>query len=166
MAQLVDVIEGRELNKLPVGFIIDSLVSGWAGHGEDSIFRIGRGWLAPTAAIARIPKRFSCRGWSEFGLLTEPSAFGRPASLAGEGFPLSGSMIEDMEAMGSIELPNRAPTGCLPLMLGTAADCGGRRECRARDRFATARGALIIAAFLRGVTDFQWRWSDAEATHG
>lgn len=157
--ELLDVIDGKTTKQMPVGFIIDSpWLPGWAGLETIAYFGSESAWLkANMQAIERYPGVMFLPGfWSEFGMLTEPSAFGARLSWPRVGFPHPGKLIERMEDLGTIKKPDARTAGLLPLMLERLRACRGAIERAGHAiRFATARGPLNIAAFLVGVTEFQ-----------
>ena len=76
---LLDVINGKTVEPLPIGFIIDSpWLPGWAGISIMDYYSSEQKWLdANLKAINKFPDVMFLPGfWSEFGMCTEPSAFG------------------------------------------------------------------------------------------
>ncbi len=150
------VVSGERVDPLPVGFIIDSpWLPNWAGFSIMDYFTSDRVWMAANrAAAVSLPEIMFLPGfWSEYGMCTEPSAFGaRPVWHENE-FPFAEEIIAGAGEIPSIEKPDPAKHGLCPLAL--------KRLVLARDeiendghavRFATARGPLNIAGFLMGQT--------------
>ena len=76
---LVSAIRGEPLSPLPVGFIIDSpWLPNWAGCSILDYLTDERAfWDANLKAVRSFPKVLFLPGfWSEYGMCTEPSAFG------------------------------------------------------------------------------------------
>lgn len=166
--QLLDVIDGKLLPTMPMGFIIDSpWIPSWAGIDTLTYFGSERAWFDTNLkAIEQYPAISFLPGfWSEFGMLTEPSAFGSRLMWPRVGFPhphklIETSIMDDMAgfpaAMAGIRKPDPRTDGLLPLMLERLRAMRPAIEAKGHAiRFATARGPLNIAAFLVGVTDFQ-----------
>ncbi|MHC4121533.1 MAG: uroporphyrinogen decarboxylase family protein, partial [Planctomycetota bacterium] len=73
--KLVAVINGRLLEPLPVGFIIDSpWLPGWAGISIIDYFSDDQSWFdANLKAIRQFPDIIFLPGfWAEFAMCTEP----------------------------------------------------------------------------------------------
>lgn len=157
--RLLDTIDGKGAARPPVGFIVDSpWLPGWAGVETISYFGSETAWLETNLrAIEKYPEIMFLPGfWSEFGMLTEPSAFGAKLSWPRSGFPHPGKLVEKIEEMAAVKKPDARADGLLPLMLERLRACRPAIERSGHAiRFATARGPLNIAAFLVGVTDFQ-----------
>lgn len=157
--QLLDVIEGKETQSMPMGFIIDSpWLPGWAGIDTIHYYGSETAWLDSNfKAIDKFPQITFLPGfWSEFGMLTEPSAFGARLMWPRTGFPHPHKLVESMDEMGKIKKPEARTDGLLPLVLERLRSSRAAIEEKGHAiRFATARGPLNIAAFLVGVTDFQ-----------
>src|SRR4030042_4804058 len=76
---LKKVINGENINPLPVGFIIDSpWLPNWYGISILDYYSNDELWLdSNLKAINEFPDvMFLPRFWSEFGMCPEPSAFG------------------------------------------------------------------------------------------
>ncbi|MBN2762787.1 MAG: hypothetical protein JXR41_06835, partial [Bacteroidales bacterium] len=88
--QLLKVINGEVLTPMPVGFIIDSpWLPNWAGMNILDYFSNDELWFnANKKAIETFPSCIFLPGfWSEFGMCTEPSAFGAPGRFPTNEFP-------------------------------------------------------------------------------
>ncbi len=155
---LVSVIEGAELDPLPVGFIIDSpWLPGWAGMSVLDYYASETRWFdANMQAIRQFPAITFLPGfWSEWGMCTEPSAFGTKCVWNETELPFAEAISGDLAELAKIGVPNPRTDGLAPFML--------RRLVHAREKvaaeghaikFAVARGPLNIAAFLAGNTEF------------
>lgn len=76
---LIAVIEGEKLSKPPIGFIIDSpWIPCWFGVSTIDYYTNDKIWFeANKKAIETFPDAMFLPGfWSEYGMCTEPSAFG------------------------------------------------------------------------------------------
>ena len=77
---LVDVISGKDVNFLPVGFIIDSpWLPGWRHISTLDYFTNDELWFETNKkAVQTFPEVLFLPGfWAEYGMCTEPSAFVR-----------------------------------------------------------------------------------------
>ncbi|HUW20376.1 MAG TPA: uroporphyrinogen decarboxylase family protein [Sedimentisphaerales bacterium] len=156
--KLVAVINGRLLEPLPVGFIIDSpWLPGWAGVSAIDYFSSERIWFeANLKAIRRFPDCVFLPGfWSEFGMCTEPSAFGSKSSWPQNEPPHPAKILTDIKDVHSIRKPNPKTDGLLPFVLNRLKLNQPRIEREGHAiRFAVSRGPLNIASFLLGATEF------------
>ncbi len=104
----------------------------------------------------RIPEITFLPGfWSEYGMCTEPSAFGTKCIWGENEFPtpvkLRAGAVEIVEA----GMPNPATDGLCPLVLKRLEHFEKPMQTRGHHlRFAVARGPLNIASFLMGTTEF------------
>ena len=76
---LVALIEGRKLDYQPAGFIIDSpWIPGWYGISKIDYYSSDDLWFRSNLkAVNSFPDVWFMPGfWSEYGMCTEPSAFG------------------------------------------------------------------------------------------
>jgi uroporphyrinogen decarboxylase len=76
---LLVLIDGKKLNYQPVGFIVDSpWIPGWYGIPVIDYYTSDEQWLKSNLkAIDTFPDVWFMPGfWSEYGMCTEPSAFG------------------------------------------------------------------------------------------
>ncbi len=84
------VIKGEILSPLPVGFIIDSpWLPNWYGIDILDYFSSDALWLeANLKAIQTFPDAIFLPGfWAEYGMCSEPSAFGARSSFPAERVP-------------------------------------------------------------------------------
>jgi uroporphyrinogen decarboxylase len=156
--KLISVINGEILDPLPTGFIIDSpWLPNWAGYSILDYFTSGSIWQrANIKAIETFPEIMFLPGfWSEYGMCTEPSAFGAKCIWYENEFPFADKVISDPQAAAALAKPDPRQDGLLPFMLkrlqqqqSTIAQNGHAI------RFAVARGPLNIATFLMGGTEF------------
>jgi uroporphyrinogen-III decarboxylase len=155
---LLAVMRGEQLRPLPVGFIIDSpWLPNWAGYTILDYFTDDRSWFdAHLKAFNAFPEAIFLPGfWSEYGMCTEPSAFGAKSVWEENEFPFAQKLITSVEEVDRIELPNPAKDGLLPFMLKRLKHLQPEIERAGhRIKFAVARGPLNIASFLMGATEF------------
>jgi uroporphyrinogen-III decarboxylase len=156
--QLLDVIHGKPLPQPPIGFIIDSpWLPNWAGRDILDYFTHEELWLeANLKAIETFPEAIFLPGfWSEFGMCTEPSAFGAKSVFPRNEFPFADKVIRDIAQVDDLAEPNPATDGLLPFMLNRLKDMRPRIEAMGHKiRFSVSRGPLNIATFLMGTTEF------------
>jgi uroporphyrinogen decarboxylase len=155
---LLRVIGGEYLDPLPVGLIVDSpWLPGWAGVSMLDYFADERVWLeANLRAVRRFEGISLLPGfWMEYGMCTEPSAFGAKCTWYDDTFPSAGKILYDYAEIGRLEKPNCRTDGLLPFVMLRLQRCRSAIEAAGhRLRFATARGPLNIASFLLGQTEF------------
>jgi uroporphyrinogen-III decarboxylase len=155
---LLRVIRGEVLNPLPVGFIIDSpWLPQWVGINILDYFSNDDLWLkANLKAIQEFPEIIFLPGfWSEFGMCTEPSAFGAKPNFFQNGFPFAQKVIRSVPEIGDLQIPNPKTDGLLPFMLNRLKLARPKIEDAGHQiRFAVARGPLNIASYLMGSTEF------------
>jgi uroporphyrinogen decarboxylase len=157
-ATLLNVINGNVSKTLPVGFIIDSpWLPGWAGISIMDYFSSEQIWLdANLKAIKTFPQAIFLPGfWSEFGMCTEPSAFGSKCSWQTNDLPFSHPIITGFEQVDSISRPDPSKDGLLPFALNRLKLMQKQIEREGHAiKFAVSRGPLNIASFLAGTTEF------------
>ncbi|MEN6450436.1 MAG: uroporphyrinogen decarboxylase family protein [Thermoguttaceae bacterium] len=155
---LLRTIHGDLLDPLPVGLIVDSpWLPGWAGASMLDYFTDDPTWLRVNLeAATRFDKIMLLPGfWAEFGMCTEPSAFGAKCIWPGDNFPSPGRVLNDYAEIARLTKPNCRTDGLLPFVLRRLERCRPEIEKAGhRIRFATARGPLNIASYLLGHTEF------------
>jgi uroporphyrinogen-III decarboxylase len=93
--------------------------------------------------------------WSEFGMCTEPSAFGARCTFPANEFPHAHKVIQSIDDIESLLVPNPRTDGLLPFMLNRLKIAQPKIEAAGHKiRFAVARGPLNIASYLMGSTEF------------
>ncbi len=156
--QLVSVIKGEVFDPLPVGFVADSpWLPGWAGISTLDYFTNEQIWFDTNIkAIEQFPDIMFLPGfWSEFGMCTEPSAFGSKCTWHENDLPFADKIIRDIAGISNISKPDPTTDGLLPFVLHRLKHYQGRIEQEGHAiRFAVARGPLNIASFLMGTTEF------------
>jgi len=169
-SQLVSVIRGEVVRPLPTGFIIDSpWLPRWAGHTILDYFTDERVFLDDNfKAIDEFPDTMFLPGfWSEYGMCTEPSAFGSIPVWEENEFPFTKKVLHSIADIDTLEIPNPRKNGLLPFVIKRLAHLQPEIERRGHKiRFAAARGPLNIATFLMGTTEFLTAIkTDPEAAH-
>jgi len=155
---LLKVINGEKVNPLPVGFIIDSpWLPNWYGVKILDYFSNDEIWFnANIKAIEEFPEVMFLPGfWSEYGMCTEPSAFGSKGTFPTNEFPHAHKIINSLDDIENLIIPNPESDGLLPFVLNRLKLAQLKIEMKGHKiRFAVARGPLNIASYLMGTTEF------------
>ena len=156
--ELLAVTGGRRLRRPPVGFIIDSpWLPNWFGISILDYFSSDSLWFeANRRAIETFPEVTFLPGfWSEFGMCTEPSAFGCKCRFPENEFPFAEKTILQLDQIDHLEAPNPNTDGLLPFTLRRLKAAQPRIEALGHKiRFSVSRGPLNLATFLLGTTEF------------
>ncbi len=156
--RLTSAVKGQSLDPLPIGFIIDSpWLPNWYGATILDYFTSEEVWFeANRKAIETFPEVIFLPGfWSEFGMCTEPSAFGVKCVFYGNEFPFAEKLIREPSQIDSLSEPNPETDGLLPFMLNRLKRTRSRIEDLGHQiRFSVSRGPLNVASFLMGTTEF------------
>jgi uroporphyrinogen decarboxylase len=151
---LLRILHGELLDPLPVGLIIDSpWLAGWGGHTVMDYFTDEEAWLATNLrAVQQFPEILFFPGfWAEFGMCTEPSAFGAKCIWPENEFPFAGRLMNDYAEIAQLKKPNCRTDGMCPFVIKRLRRCQPRIEQAGhRLRFATSRGPMNIATYLLG----------------
>lgn len=154
---LVAIVNGERKKPLPIGFIIDSpWLPNWYGINILDYFTNDELWLkANLKAIQTFPDVTFLPGfWSEYGMCTEPSAFGAKCIFWKNEFPFAEKTIQATEDIDKIKLPNPETDGLLPFMLNRLLKAQPSIEQAGHKiRFSVSRGPLNVASFLMGTTE-------------
>jgi uroporphyrinogen-III decarboxylase len=155
---LVSVIRGEAIRPVPTAFIIDSpWLPNWAGHTILDYFTDERLFLADNLkAIREFPEAIFLPGfWSEYGMCTEPSAFGSVSMFGEDEFPFAKKVLRSPAEVERLEKPNVRKDGLLPFVIKRLQHLQPEIEAAGdKIRFAVARGPLNIASFLMGAPEF------------
>jgi len=155
---LIDIINGNVPATPPVGFIIDSpWLPNWADISIMDYFTDGRLWfMANLKAVEHFGDIVFMPGfWSEFGMCTEPSAFGCKCIFPENKFPTPAKLITDVSRFDSIKKPNPRTDGFCPFVIKRLKQFQGQIEAKGHAiKFAVSRGPLNLASFLIGTTEF------------
>ena len=154
---LISIINGEPQTSIPAGFIIDSpWLPNWYGITLLDYFSSDELWLKSNfAAIETFPEVMFLPGfWSEYGMCTEPSAFGAKCIFWKNEFPFAEKVIKRIEDIDSLTSPNPETDGLLPFMLNRLIKAQRAIESAGhRIKFSVSRGPLNIASFLMGATE-------------
>jgi uroporphyrinogen-III decarboxylase len=164
------IVNGQKVAQPTIGFIIDSpWLPKWYGISILDYFSNDELWLkANLKAIETFPEVIFLPGfWSEYGMCTEPSAFGSKCVFFKDEFPFANATIECVEDIEKLTVPNPETDGLLPFMLNRLVKAQPAIEAAGHKiRFSVSRGPLNIASFLMGTTEFLTTMlMDPEATH-
>lgn len=155
---LLDTVNGKLPKKPLTGFIIDSpWIPGWAGISTLQFYSSEQMWFeANKKAIETFPEILFLPGfWSEFGMCTEPSAFGAKLVWNEYNLPHASKVISDISEAAGLKVPNPKTDGLLPFIIQRLVNYQTPiREMGHDIKFAVARGPLNIATFMMGTTEF------------
>ncbi|MCX6144735.1 MAG: uroporphyrinogen decarboxylase [Ignavibacteriales bacterium] len=151
-------IRGEQSRPLPVGFIIDCpWLPNWFGARILDYFSNDQLWLdANLKAINEFPDAMFLPGfWSEYGMCTEPSAFGVRCTFPADEFPHAHKILLTVNEIDSLPVPNVRTDGLLPFVLNRLkVSQPWIEKAGHKIRFAVARGPLNIASYLIGTSEF------------
>ncbi len=168
--QLLAVLRGETFTPPPAGFIIDCpWLPGWHGVEIADYLSSETLWFeANRHALEAFPDVWFLPGfWSEFGMCTEPSAFGSRCIFPRNEFPFAEKIITDVGQIAALKAPDPRTDGLLPFMLNRLRWARPRIEDLGhRIRFSVSRGPLNVATFLMGTTEFLMAMkTDPEPVH-
>jgi uroporphyrinogen-III decarboxylase len=156
--ELLSVINGEKKNTKTIGFIIDSpWLPGWAGVSLLDYFTSDDAWwFANKKAADTFPEVIFLPGfWSEYGMCTEPSAFGAKLIWHTCNPPHAGKIIHTPGDIALIPQPDVKTDGLLPFMINRLKKLEPMIMRNGHMlKFAVTRGPLNIASFLMGTTEF------------
>ncbi len=156
--ELIHIVNGEQTSPLRAGFIIDSpWLPNWYGATILDYYTNDEIWLrAHLKALKTFPEVIFLPGfWSEYGMCTEPSAFGAKVIFWRNEFPFAEKIISDPAEIDSIAIPNPETDGLLPFMLNRLLRARSEIEREGyKIRLSVSRGPLNIASFLMGTTEF------------
>jgi uroporphyrinogen-III decarboxylase len=154
---LLKIIKGEKKGSLPIGFIIDCpWLPEWYGISILDYFTNDELWLkANLKAIETFPDVMFLPGfWSEYGMCTEPSAFGAKCIFWKNEFPFAEKVIHSTDEINQLKTPDPTIDGMLPFMLNRLKLAQPKiEEAGHKIRFSVSRGPLNIASFLMGTTE-------------
>lgn len=155
---LLDVIAGQQKSPIPTGFIIDSpWLPGWAGISTLDYFTSDSLWFEVNKkAVDTFPDTMFLPGfWAEYGMCTEPSAFGAKCTFHRNELPFADKMIHHTKDIDRLKVPRPEKDGLNPFVLNRLTLNRKEMEKLGHSiRFAVSRGPLNIASFLMGTTEF------------
>jgi len=167
---LLQTVQGKTTEKPVTGFIIDSpWLPGWAGVSNLQFYSSEEIWFQTNKkAIETFPDIIFLPGfWSEFGMCTEPSAFGAKLVWNEFNLPHADKILTDISQVGSLKMPNPKTDGLLPFIIQRLVNYQQPiQEMGHAIKFAVARGPLNIASFLMGTTELMMGFMmDPENSH-
>lgn len=156
--QLCEIVVGKSTGPLQTGFIVDSpWLPNWFGVKILDYFTNDDIWLkANLHVINTFPDVMFLPGfWSEYGMCSEPSAFGSRCSFPVNEFPHAHRIIQSIEDIPRLPKPNPEKDGLAPFILNRLL----LNEQKIEDKghkiyFSVSRGPLNIASYLMGTTEF------------
>ena len=155
---LLATLRGDAVRPLPVGFIIDSpWLPHWCGRSIRDYFTSDEVWLAANIkAVREFPDVMFLPGfWSEYGMCTEPSAFGVRCTFPPDEFPHVHTALRSADDIAALPVPDPRADGLLPFVLNRLKLARPAiEEAGHAVRFAVARGPLNVACHLMGTTEF------------
>jgi uroporphyrinogen decarboxylase len=155
---LLEVLDGRVLRPVPCGFIVDSpWLPGWYGAEISEYMASETVWFDTNRRlIETFPDIWFLPGfWSEFGMCTEPSAFGARCIFGKDEFPFAEKILSGIEQIDYVKKPDPTSDGLLPLVLNQLKWAQPHIDALGhRIRFSVSRGPLNVASFLMGATEF------------
>ena len=155
---LLNTIAGKTNALIPTGFIIDSpWLPGWGGISTLDYFSNDALWFEVNKkAVETFPDVLFLPGfWAEYGMCTEPSAFGAKCRFPQNELPHADRIISSADQIDCLTVPDPAKDGLAPFVLNRLRLNRTKIEQLGHAiRFATARGPLNIASFLMGTTEF------------
>jgi uroporphyrinogen decarboxylase len=167
---LVDVVGGRQQETLPSGFIIDSpWLPGWCGISTLDYYSNDQLWFeANKKAIETFPDVMFLPGfWSEYGMCTEPGAFGAKCRWERANLPHAEIISSDIDVLCRLPKPDVRKDVLLPFMINRLKNMQPQINGMGHEiKFAVARGPLNIASFLMGTTELMMAMmDDGEKVH-
>lgn len=154
---LTDVVHGRHTGDPVTGFIIDSpWIPGWYGVTHLEFYASDRIWMdAYRKVLETFPDTLFLPGfWSEYGMCTEPSAFGAKCIWKKDQMPHADRVISDVAQIAGMKVPDPSSDGLLPFMIQRLRTMQPEiNDMGYEIRFAIARGPLNIASFLMGTSE-------------
>jgi uroporphyrinogen decarboxylase len=167
---LYDTVHGKIPKKPVTGFIIDSpWIPGWAGVSTLQFYSSEEIWFQTNKkVIETFPEIIFLPGfWSEFGMCTEPSAFGAKMIWDQYNLPHAARIITDISEAEILKIPNPKSDGLLPFVIQRLVNYQNSiNEMGHEIKFAIARGPLNIASFLLGTTELMTGFMlDPENSH-
>jgi len=155
---LLRVVAGQTVDPLPVALVIDSpWLPGWFGVSALDYYASETVWYeANTAAVRAFPEVIFLPGfWAEFGMCTEPSAFGCKCVWREDSLAFPAPALMDVSQIDRLRKPDITTDGLLPFVMRRLQRRRADIEAQGhRIKFAVSRGPLNIASFLLGTTEF------------
>ncbi len=163
-------VRGETPEKPVTGFIIDSpWIPGWAGISTLQFYSSEEIWFQTNKkAIETFPDVIFLPGfWSEFGMCTEPSAFGAKLVWNDFSLPHADKIMNNISEAAKLKVPNHKTDGLLPFIIQRLENYQKPIQKMGHEiKFAIARGPLNVASFLLGTTELMMGFMmDPENSH-
>ena len=147
----------QEPDQIPVALIVDSpWLPGYAGINTLDYYLLPDRWLAINLSLLdRFPDAIWIPGfWVEYGMAAEPSAFGARILFHRDSPPSIKSVISDIDFWAEVSPPDVRAAGFMPLALRMYEHMEARLQTEGLGiRMVAARGPMVTAGWLMGVTD-------------
>lgn len=154
---LIKILNGENISPMLMGFIVASpWIPGWFGVSTLDYYSNDDIWFdANLEAINKFPEVIFFPGfWAEYGMTTEPSAFGSKLIWAKKNFPHAGKVLNDISDVDNLSKPNVKTDGLLPFVINRYTLLEEKINKHGHlIKFAVSRGPLNIATFLVGTTE-------------
>jgi uroporphyrinogen decarboxylase len=148
----------EQCREIPLALIVDSpWMPGYLGINHLDYFFDAETWFRANLRIHEdFPDViFVPSWWAEFGMAIEPSAFGGRMRFYGNRTPDVAACLRSAAEGAALTPADPATDGLMPLALHRLIACRQRvHDSGHVIPFATARGPLCVASFLRGITEF------------
>ncbi|NLG83926.1 MAG: uroporphyrinogen decarboxylase [Firmicutes bacterium] len=143
---------------VPVALIVDSpWLPGFAGISHFDYFTLPEVWWAINLRLEKLfPEVLFLPGfWVEYGMATEPSAFGCRITWWENSPPSVNPVLYDIAEVTRLKVPNPREDGLMPFVLNLYRHVEKRlkEETGGAIKMVAARGPLALAAHLRGTTE-------------
>lgn len=141
---------------LPALIVDSPWVPGFAGISHLDYFTLPEQWMRANLYIEdHFPDMIFLPGfWVEYGMATEPSAFGCKITWWKDSPPSIHPTLRDISDASQLRVPNPSEDGLMPLVLNLYRHLEKNlREHGHPIKMVAARGPLAIAAHLRGFTE-------------
>jgi uroporphyrinogen decarboxylase len=154
-----------ENRKIPVALIVDSpWLPGFMGISTLDYFLLPDEWIKANLYIEeRFPDVLFLPGhWLEYGMATEPSAFGCKIKWWQNSPPSVLPAINNISEVSKLEVPNPEEDGLMPLILHLYSKFETLLQKQGSPtKMVAARGPLAIGAHLRGMTELMLDLKDS-----
>ncbi|MHB8898857.1 MAG: uroporphyrinogen decarboxylase family protein [Thermoguttaceae bacterium] len=154
---LLRLVRGEWFAAPPVALLVDGpWISSWYGVPLVDYYASDRVWLdANLAVVEAFPDALLLAGfWGEFGMSTNPSAFGCRLIWPEDGFPTVDRRLDGHAAIDGLKKPNCRTDGLHPFVLKRLHHAQAEMErIGHRVRLATTHGPITTACYLLGHTE-------------
>lgn len=151
------VFDGRGPDPL-VALIVDSpWIPGWRGISHFDYYLSFETWLEANFAVYETYPRivFLPGFWAEYGMAAEPSGFGCKINWYSGSTPTINPALRSIDEVETLVPPDPERDGLMPLILWWYRKVQNvLREKGMCIRMVAARGPLVTAAHVRGLTEF------------